>query len=153
MTDRQSVETLLIDPHSEDVRLFLEALESEKVANHVHTVSSGAEALDFLHQRGEHATAARPDLILLDTDLPGMDGRELLETLGDDPELTGIPVIVLTGSEDAEEVARAYELNANAYVQKPVAPEEFIDVVRDLENFWLEIVWLPTEDGEVNDRP
>ena len=144
----QSVGTLLIDPNPEDTQLFLDALEDEKIANHVHTVSNGTEALDFLHQRGDYSDAPRPNLILLDVDLPEMDGHELLETLTDDPELAEIPVIVLTSSNGAETVAQSYNLYANAHVQKPVDPDEFIDVVRNLENFWLEIVWLPPDTSE-----
>lgn len=147
---RHSAEALLIDPDREDTQLFLDALEDDKIANHVHTVSSGGEALDFLHQRSDYSDTPRPNLILLDVDLPEMDGHELLETLTGDPGLDEIAVIVLTGSTDAEAVAHSYDLHANAYVRKPVDPDEFIDVVRDLENFWLEIVWLPpdTRDGQ-----
>lgn len=145
MPPRQSAEALLIDPNPEDTQLFLDALNDKKIANHVHTVSDGTEALDFLHQRGNHTDAPRPNLILLDVDLPEMDGHDLLEELTDDSELAEIPVIVLTGSSDAEAVARSYELHTNAFVQKPVDPDEFIDVVRSLKNFWLEIVWLPSD--------
>lgn len=145
MPPRESAEALLIDPNPEDTQLFLDALEDDKIANHVHTVSSGAEALDFLHQRGDYSDAPRPNLILLDVDLPEMDGHELLETLTDDPELNEIPVIVLTSSTNAEAVAQSYNLFANAYVKKPVEPDEFIDVVRNLEDFWLEVVWLPPD--------
>lgn len=143
MPTGQPAEALLIDPNPEDVQLFLDALEDEKIANHIHTVPNGVEALDFLHQRGDYTDAPRPNLILLDVELPEMDGHELLETLTDDPKLGEIPVIVLSGSADSEAAARSYNLHANAYIQKPVDPDEFIDVVRDLENFWLEIVWLP----------
>ncbi len=145
MPPRQSAEVLLIDPNPEDTQLFLDALNDEKIANHVHTVSDGTEALDFLHQRGNHTDAPRPNLILLDVDLPEIDGYDLLEELTDDSELAEIPVIVLTDSSDAEAVARSYELHTNAFVQKPVDPDEFIDVVRSLKNFWLEIVWLPSD--------
>lgn len=145
---RQSAEALLIDPNPEDTQLFLDALADEKIANHVHTVSTGAEALDFLHQRGDYSDSPNPNLILLDVELPEMDGHELLETLTDDLELAEVPVIVLTSSNDAEAVAQSYNLYANAYVQKPVDPDEFIDVVRNLENFWLEIVWLPPTNEE-----
>lgn len=148
MTDPQSVEALLVDPNPEEVRLVLEGLEDEKIANNIRPVSSGADALDVLHQRGEYTDASRPNLVLFDVALPEMDGRELLGELNDDPELVGIPVIVLTGSDDAEDVAQSYDLHASAYVQKPVEPDEFIDVVRSLEDFWFEIVWLPSETEE-----
>ncbi|WP_306438874.1 response regulator [Natronococcus pandeyae] len=110
MADQRFVEGLLIDPNPEDVRLFFEALENEKVSNHIHAVPDGAEALDFLHQRGEYTDAARPDLILLDIELPEMDGYELLETLNCDSELAGISVLILTGSDDAEAVVQLYDL-------------------------------------------
>ena len=148
MRDRNSVEALLVDPNPEDIRLFLDALQNERIANRIHTVSNGHEALDFLNQRGEYADAPRPNLILLDVNLPEMDGHDLLEELTDHPELNPVPVIVLTGSDEAEDVAKTYELHANAYIQKPVDPDEFIDVVRTLENFWLEIVWLPDDEQE-----
>ena len=148
MTPGQPAEPLLIDPNPEDVQLFLDALKDEKIINQMRTVSDGADALEYLHQRGEYADAPRPNLILLDVDLPEMDGYDLLEKLTEEPELAEIPVIVLTGSDDADAVAQSYELHANAFVQKPVDPEEFIDVVRDLEDFWLEIVWLPPDDDE-----
>lgn len=148
MSDRHPVEALLVDPNAEDVRLFLEALENEKIANDIHTVSSGTEALDFLHQRGEYTDASRPNIILLDIELPEMDGHQLLEELTGDPELEGIPVIVLTESDETKDVAQSYQLHANAYVQKPVEPDEFLDVIRSLEDFWLEVVWLPPGDEE-----
>lgn len=153
MPDRHPVEGLLVDPNTEDVRLVLEALENERIANDIHSVSSGTEALDYLHQPGEYTDAARPDLILLDIELPEMDGHQLLEELTGDPELEGIPVIVLTGSDEAKDVARSYHLHANAYVRKPVEPDEFTSVIRSLAYFWFEVVWLPPGDEEKTGRP
>lgn len=153
MADRHSVVALLVDPNTEDVRLFLEALENKKIVNEIHSVPNGAEALDFLHQRGEYTDAPRPNLILLNIELPEIDGHQLLEDLTGDPELEGIPVIVLTGSGKAEDVSQSYQLHANAYVQKPVEPDEFLDTIRSLENFWLEVVWLPPRDEEENGEP
>lgn len=152
MPDRHPVEGLLVDPNPEDVRLFLDALENENVATAIETVSTGAEALDYLHQRGAYADAVRPNLVLLDVDLPQMDGHELLEELDDDSELAAIPVIVLTESDEGEDVAQSYALHANAYVQKPVEPDEFVEVVRSLENFWLDLVWLPPRDDAAERR-
>lgn len=152
MNDRHPVEALLIDPNEEDVRLFLEALENERIANQIHTVSTGSEALEFLHQRGEYEDAPPPNLILLDVELPQMSGEDLLEELNDDPELARVPVIVLTESDEAENVAKSYDLNANAYVQKPVESDEFIDAVRSIEGFWLEVVWLPPDEEEDEDE-
>lgn len=146
--DRQPVEALLVDPNPEDVELFLKALEDDRIANNIHTVSSGVEALDYLHQRGEYTDAPRPNLILLEIDLPQIDGGEMLERLNESPELAGIPVIVLTESDVPEDQVKSYELHTNAYVQKPVDPDDFLDVVRTLENFWLEVVWLPPSDDE-----
>ncbi|WP_317176182.1 response regulator [Halomontanus rarus] len=151
MTDRQPLEALLIDPNPEDVRLFLEALENEKITNSINIVSTGAKALDFLHQRGEYTDAVRPNLILMDIELPQMDGQELLEELNGDPELMHIPVIVLTGSDKAEDIVQSYDLHVNAYVQKPVEPDTFLDVVRSLEGFWLEVVRSPPEYEEEDD--
>ena len=139
---------LLIDSNPGDVQRFLDALEDEKVSNHVHTVTSGAAALDFLHQRGDYSDAPRPNLVLLDIDLPEMNGHDLLETLNDEHELAEIPVIVLTTTDDDEAAAASYDLHANAHVQKPVDPDEFLEVVRRLEDFWLEIVWLPPTDND-----
>ncbi|QCS43031.1 response regulator [Natrinema versiforme] len=153
MTDSHPVEALLIDPNPEHVRIFFEALENEKIASRIHAVSSGGEALDFLHRRGEYSDAVQPNLILLDIDLPEMDGHRLLEDLIADPDLEGVPVIVLSGSNEAERVARSYELRANAYVQKPVESAAFIDIVRSFEDFWLEIVRLPPSEPEDGEHP
>lgn len=152
MTNRQPVETLLIDPNPEDVRLFLEALESDRVANHIHTVSTGAEALDFLHQRDEYSNTTPPELIILDIELSTMDGHELLKELNGNPKLSDIPVIILTESDDAESITQSYQHYANAYVKKPIDPDEFINTVRSLEDFWFEVVWLPSEDDEKDEQ-
>lgn len=152
MADRQPVEALLVDPNPEDVQLFLDALENEKIANRIHTVQNGVEALDFLHRRGEYDDAPRPNIILLEYELPQLHGEDVLEELDEDDELAGIPVVVLTDSDEAESIAKSYDLNANAYVQKPVDPDEFVDLARSLENFWLEIVWLPPDDEDDNRR-
>lgn len=152
MKDRHPVEALLIDPHPEDVDLFLEALENEKIANRIHAVSTGKEALDFLNQRGEYSNAPRPNLVLLEFDLPEMDGSDLLEQLNGCSALADTPVIVLTGSDEAEDIVESYKLQVNAYLQKPVDPDEFIERVRTLENFWLELVWLPPRDTEDEDE-
>lgn len=152
MKDRHPVEALLIDPHPEGVDLFLEALENEKIANRIHAVSTGKEALDFLNQRGEYSNAPRPNLVLLEFDLPEMDGSDLLEQLNGCSALADTPVIVLTGSDEAEDIVESYKLQVNAYLQKPVDPDEFIERVRTLENFWLELVWLPPRDTEDEDE-
>ena len=148
MQERQSAETLLIDPNPDDIERFLDALEDEKIANNVHTVTSGVDALDYLHQRGDYSDAPQPNLILLDIDLPAIDGHELLKTLNNDSGLAEIPVIILTAGDDDEAVADLYDLHVNAYIRKPVDPDEFLEVVRRLEDFWLEVVWLPSTDRD-----
>lgn len=152
MSDHQSVDALLIDPNPEDVELFLDALEDQKIANQIHTVPDGDEALDYLHQRGDYTDVSRPDLILLEVNLPEMDGHELLETLNNDPKLAGIPVIVLSESDSSETIAKSYNLHANAYVQKPIDPDEFIDTVRTVGEFWIEIVRLPPDETDDEDE-
>ncbi|WP_276256159.1 response regulator [Halomontanus rarus] len=143
MIDQPSVEALLIDPNPEDVQRFLTAFENETLANNVTTVSNGTEALEFLNQRGEYADRARPNLVLLDIDQPEMDWRAFLETLDRDSELAGIPVIVLTESDDSDVIVQAYERHANGYVKKSADSDEFSAVVRSIEEFWFTVVWLP----------
>lgn len=137
---------LLVEDNPGDVRLTEEAFKQGRIENDLHVVSDGNEALEFLYQRGEYADAPRPDLILLDLNLPRKDGEDVLEELKDDSELRSIPVIVLTSSRAEEDVVRSYELHANAYLTKPVDPDEFIETVRAFEKFWFSVVRLPPED-------
>src|SRR5919202_2582373 len=120
-----------------------EAFEDHKVANTLHVVGDGVEALQFLRHEGPYADAPTPDLVLLDLNLPRMDGREVLAQLKSDPELASIPVVVLTTSEAEEDVLRSYALHANAYVTKPVDFERFIAVVREIDDFFVTVVRLP----------
>ncbi|WP_254630915.1 response regulator [Cellulomonas sp. GbtcB1] len=120
-----------------------EAFEDNKVANRLAVVSDGVSALAFLRKEGEHADAPTPDLVLLDLNLPRMDGREVLEAMKNDDALRSIPVVVLTTSEAEEDVVRSYSLHANAYVTKPVDFERFIEVVRQIDEFFVEVVRLP----------
>ncbi len=136
---------LLVEDNPGDVRLTKEAFKQGRIENDLYVVSDGAEALDFLSQRGEYDDVPRPDLILLDLNLPGKDGEDVLEDLKADPKLRSIPVIVLTSSRAEEDVARSYELHANAYLTKPVDPDEFIETVRAFEKFWFSVVRLPPE--------
>ena len=145
MSEREPVEILLAEDNPGDVKLTRKALEEGKLVNNLHVVGDGVEAMAFLNGEGEHADAPRPDLILLDLNMPRMDGREVLEEIKGDPGLKRIPVVVLTSSEAEEDVVRSYELHANAYLTKPVDFDEFIDIVDTLENFWLEVVKLPPE--------
>ena len=140
-----SAQLLLVEDNPGDVRLTREAFESGRIENELHVVPDGTQALDFLHRRGEYADAPRPDLILLDLNLPRTDGEAVLEELKADPEFRSIPVIVLTSSRAEEDVARSYDLHANAYLTKPVDPDEFIETVRAFEKFWLSVVRLPPE--------
>lgn len=136
---------LLVEDNPGDVRLTKEAFEHGRIENDLHVVTDGVDALEFLHQRGGYDDAPRPDLVLLDLNLPRKNGDEVLEELKADPDLRSIPVIVLTSSKAEEDIARSYDLHANAYLTKPVDPEEFIDTVRAFEEFWLSLVRLPTE--------
>lgn len=142
-TSGTPVEILLVEDNPGDVRLTREALKDAKVRNHLHVVDDGVKALQFLRHEGEYADAVRPDLILLDLNLPRKSGREVLQEIKADPALLQIPVVVLTSSEADQDIAQAYELHANCFVTKPVDLDQFIAVVRSLEDFWLTIVRLP----------
>jgi two-component system, chemotaxis family, response regulator Rcp1 len=138
------IEILLVEDSPGDVRLTREALVEGKVRNNLHVVEDGIEALRFLRRVDEYADAVRPDLILLDLNLPKMDGRQVLEKIKADAELRTIPVVILTSSEAEEDICRAYDLHANCYVTKPVDLEQFITVVKSIEMFWFTIVKLPS---------
>lgn len=138
------VEILLVEDSPADVRLTIEALRDAKVRNNLHVAADGEEALAFLRREGPHADAVRPDLILLDLNLPKKDGREVLEEVKADPQLRRIPVVVLTTSEAEQDILRSYDLHANCYITKPVDLDQFITVVRSIEDFWLTIVKLPS---------
>lgn len=138
------VEILLVEDSAADVRLTIEALRDAKVRNNLHVASDGEEALAFLRREGPYSDAVRPDLILLDLNLPKKDGREVLEEVKADPQLRRIPVVVLTTSEAEQDILRSYDLHANCYVTKPVDLDQFITVVRSIEDFWLTIVKLPS---------
>ena len=138
---------LLVEDNPGDVRLTREAFKEVKLANTIHVVTDGVEAMDFLFQRGDYVDAPRPDVVLLDLNLPKKNGDQVLEEVKSDPDLRAIPVIVLTSSEAGEDVASSYDRHANAYLVKPVDPNEFMDVVRTFERFWLELVAL-SDDGE-----
>jgi CheY-like chemotaxis protein len=140
----RQIEVLLVEDDPGDVLMTKEAFEDYKLKNNLHVVNDGAEAMDFLRRQGEHTDAPRPDLVLLDLNLPRMDGREVLQAIKSDPELASIPVVVLTTSEAEEDVLRSYSLHANAYVTKPVDFERFIQVVRQIDDFFVTVVRLPT---------
>lgn len=137
------VDVLLVEDDDGDVLMTREAFEHHKIRNKLHVVQDGEEALQFLHREGQYADAPRPGLILLDLNLPRRDGREVLAELKADPALRVIPVVVLTTSEAEEDILRSYSLHANAYVSKPVDFDRFIDVIRQIDDFFVTVVKLP----------
>ena len=137
------IEILLVEDNPGDVRLTREALKEDKVRNNLHVVEDGLAALAWLRREGEFASVPRPDIILLDLNLPKKDGREVLSEIKTDNDLKRIPVVVLTTSKAEEDVLRAYNFNANCYITKPVDLEQFVRVVKAIEEFWLTIVKLP----------
>ncbi len=147
MTDTSTPDVLLVEDNPGDVRLTREALDESDTEVRLHVVSDGIEAIEFLAGEGNHVDTPTPDMILLDLNLPRKSGEEVLETIREDGSLPTPPVVVLTSSNAAEDVARSYELSANAYLTKPVAPDEFIATIRQFETFWLSTAHLPP--GEV----
>lgn len=139
------VEILLVEDNPGDVRLTQEVLKDGKIANNLSVVGDGAEAIAFLSRQDKFAHAPRPDLILLDLNLPRKDGREVLAEIKFHEDWRRIPVIVLTTSQAEEDIVRAYDFHANCYISKPIDLEQFIKVVRSIEAFWLTIVKLPSE--------
>lgn len=136
------IEILLVEDNPGDARLTREALRDARVRNNLHVAADGVDALAFLRRQGKHAAVAKPDLILLDLNLPKKDGREVLEEVKGDDQLRHIPVVILTTSQAERDIAESYRLRANAYVTKPVDLEQFLKVVQSIEHFWLEIVKL-----------
>jgi CheY-like chemotaxis protein len=141
----QPIEILLAEDNPGDVKLTRKAFENGNVLNNLHVVGDGVEAMKFLRQEGEYADEPRPDLVLLDLNMPRKDGKEVLKDVKSDPELRRIPVVVLTSSAAEEDVVKSYDLHANAYLTKPVDFGGFIDVVERIEDFWLTVVKTPPE--------
>ncbi|AHD19225.1 response regulator [Rhodococcus pyridinivorans] len=137
------IDVLLVEDDPGDELMTREAFEDNKIGNTLHVVRDGEEALDFLYRRGEYENAPRPDLILLDLNLPKYDGRQVLEQVKSDTDLTDIPVVVLTTSAAEEDILRSYKLHANAYVTKPVDLDQFIHAVRQIDEFFVQVVRLP----------
>ncbi len=137
------IDVLLVEDDAGDELMTREAFEDNKIGNTLHVVRDGEEALDFLYQRGDHTGAPRPDLILLDLNLPKYDGRQVLERIKSDDDLSHIPVVILTTSAAEEDILRSYKLHANAYVTKPVDLEQFIAAVRQIDDFFVQVVRLP----------
>ena len=139
----KSLEILLVEDNPGDVRLLVEALKEARVPSRLHLAEDGVQAMAFLRRRAPFGAAPRPDLILLDLNLPRKNGREVLAEIKDDPGLKSIPIVVLTTSQAEQDVLRSYQLHANCYISKPVGLENFIEVVRSIEAFWLNTVRLP----------
>jgi CheY-like chemotaxis protein len=137
------IQILLVEDSPTDAKLTLAALNLAKVANQVTHVEDGVQAMEFLNRQGKFAQSVRPDLILLDLNLPRKDGREVLEELKADPKFNTIPVVVLTTSKAEQDILRSYQLHANCYITKPVNFEQFLDVIKSIEHFWLSVVVLP----------
>jgi len=137
------IEILLVEDSPSDTELTREALLEAKVRNHLSVVEDGVQAMDFLRRQGAYAESARPDLIMLDLNLPRKDGREVLAEIKEDPDLKTIPVVVLTTSQAEQDILRAYHLHANCYITKPVDFEQFLEAIRSIETFWLLVVKLP----------
>lgn len=139
------IEILLVEDSPSDANLMIREFSKAKIANNLHWVENGEDAMDYLRCQGEFADVARPDLILLDLNLPGMDGREVLAEVKADADLKLIPIVILTTSTDEEDVLRSYNLNANCYVTKPIDIKQFIHVIQLINEFWLAAVKLPVE--------
>jgi len=144
-TQAQPVEILLAEDNPGDVKLTEKALERGQVLNNLHVVNDGVEAIEFLHREDEYADAPRPDLILLDLNMPRKGGIEVLEAIEDEPSLSRIPIVILTSSEAEEDIVQSYDLHANAYLTKPVDFDGFLDIVGRIEDFWLSVVKMPPE--------
>jgi chemotaxis family two-component system response regulator Rcp1 len=145
LSQSKPIEILLVEDSPSDAALTIEALKAGKIANRLSHVEDGVDAMDFLRRRGKYTDAARPDLIMLDLNLPRMDGRDVLAEIKNDPDLKIIPIIVLTTSRSDKDILKSYELNANCYITKPVDFDHFIEVVKSIENFWLTVVTLPVK--------
>ncbi len=146
MTDAdygKPIEILLVEDSPGDVRLTIEALKEAKVKNNLNVAKDGVEAIDFLHKTNQFKDAARPDLILLDLNLPKKDGRELLAEIKSDDSLKRIPIVILTTSNSESDILKTYDLHANCYITKPVDFEQFYTVIKSIEEFWMTIVKLP----------
>jgi chemotaxis family two-component system response regulator Rcp1 len=147
---RKAIEILLVEDNPGDIRLTQEALKEGAVKKNLRVVRDGAEAMDFLCREGKHAEAPRPDVIILDLNLPKKNGREVLAELKQDPRLRSIPIVVLTSSRAQEDICKAYHLQANCYITKPGNLDDFFKAVRTIEHFWLTLAKLPPSAGTVS---
>jgi chemotaxis family two-component system response regulator Rcp1 len=142
-TGLRLIQILLVEDSPADIELTIQALLEAKVANEVHVVSDGAQAMEFVRRTGTHREAPRPDLILLDLNLPKKDGREVLSDIKGDPDLARIPVVVLTTSAADEDILSAYDHHVNSYIRKPLRLDDFIQMIRSIDDYWLGFVCLP----------
>lgn len=142
----KSIDILLVEDNPADVRLTQEAFKETRIPNHLHVVGDGAEALAFLEQSGRFTQVPRPDMILLDLNLPKKDGREVLAQIKQQPEYKRIPVVILTTSSEEEDIAHTYDHHANCFITKPADLDKFLNVVKNIETFWLSVVQLPNYD-------
>jgi two-component system, chemotaxis family, response regulator Rcp1 len=143
----RQIEVLLVEDNPGDVRLTIEAMKEGKLTNHISVACDGIEAMEFLRREGQFAASPRPDLILLDLNMPRKDGRQVLAEIKEDPDLKSIPVVILTTSEAEQDIVKTYELHANCYVTKPVDLEQFVKIARLIEDFWFSVVKLPPNDS------
>lgn len=143
----RSIEILLVEDNPGDVRLIQEALKDSQALLNLHVVVDGEKALDFLYQKGQYGNAVRPDIILLDLNLPRKDGREVLAEIKADHDLKSIPVVVLTTSKAEKDILQAYNMHANSYITKPQVLDQFMEVIKSIEHYWLTIVRLPLREG------
>lgn len=143
LSETKPIDILLVEDSPSDAALTVEALKEGQIPNRLSHVEDGVEAMDFLRQQNKHAKAPRPDLIMLDLNLPRKDGREVLAEIKNDPDLKIIPVIVLTASRSDKDILESYQLNCNCYITKPVNFNQFVGVFKSIENFWLTVVTLP----------
>ncbi len=141
----KQVEILLVEDNPGDIDLTSEALEDSKIKNNLHIAIDGQEALDFLYKKGKFKDSPTPDIILLDLNLPKVDGREVLENIKAHKNLRRIPVVILTSSKAEEDIIKTYDLHANCYIQKPLDFDNFLEIVRKIESFWMSIVVLPND--------
>jgi CheY-like chemotaxis protein len=144
MNEAIPIEILLVEDSPSDAMLTARTLKKSKILNNLHIVEDGVEAINFLHRTGKYQTSPRPDLILLDLNLPRKDGRKVLSEIKNDPNFSLIPVVVLTTSDAEEDILKSYSLHANCYITKPVKLEEFVHITKSIEEFWLTIVKLPS---------
>ncbi len=145
-TELKPVEILLVEDNPGDIRLAQEGLREAKILNNLHVVKDGDEAVAFLHREGPYKNAPRPNIILLDLNLPKKNGREVLQEIKQNPALRQIPVVILTSSKAEEDIAKSYDLHANCYVCKPLDLDRFLQIIKAFEAFWLTVVELPVGD-------